>query len=427
MTSVNFEKIFAMENSSIKFGRGSTQDVGFEAKRLGINKVLILTDKNISELPVTQNVIKSLEAEDIDFKIYSDIKIEPTDSSFKDASKIANSDSFDGFIAIGGGSTIDTAKAANLYSTYQGDFLDYVNAPIGKGKRIPGPLKPLIAIPTTSGTGSETSGGAIFDLEEMNAKTGLSDRYLRPSIGIVDPINVMTMPSMVTACSGFDVLCHGLESYTALPFSEREYSGDPFTRPAYQGSNPISDIFALKAIELVSKNIEKAISFPDEILYKENMLLASTLAGVGFGNAGVHLPHGMSYAVSGYVKEYLPEGYPDVKPIIPHGLSVIINAPAVFKFTFESNPDRHLIAASIMDSDDLSSDEKSIDLLSSKIINLLKNLNMPNGLQALGYNDDDIPKLVDATLPQHRVTKLSPVKVGKNELERLFSDSMSLW
>ena len=290
-----------MENSSIKFGKGATLDVGYEAKRLEIKKVLILTDKNIFELPVVQNVIKSLESENIDFTIYKDVKIEPTDSSFKDASRIANSDSFDGFIAVGGGSTIDTAKAANLYSTYPADFLDYVNSPIGKGKRIPGPLKPLIAIPTTSGTGSETSGGAIFDLEEINAKTGLSDRYLRPSIGIVDPNNVMTMPNMVTACSGFDVLCHGLESYTALAFSEREYSGDPFTRPAYQGSNPISDIFALKAIELVSKNIESAIKYPEDILYKENMLLASTLAGVGFGNAGVHLPHGMSYAVSCYV------------------------------------------------------------------------------------------------------------------------------
>ncbi len=427
MNLIDFEKIFAMENSSIKFGKGATLDVGYEAKRLEIKKVLILTDKNIFELPVVQNVIKSLESENIDFTIYKDVKIEPTDSSFKDASRIANSDSFDGFIAVGGGSTIDTAKAANLYSTYPADFLDYVNSPIGKGKRIPGPLKPLIAIPTTSGTGSETSGGAIFDLEEINAKTGLSDRYLRPSIGIVDPNNVMTMPNMVTACSGFDVLCHGLESYTALAFSEREYSGDPFTRPAYQGSNPISDIFALKAIELVSKNIESAIKYPEDILYKENMLLASTLAGVGFGNAGVHLPHGMSYAVSGYVKEYLPEGYPDEKPIIPHGLSVIINAPAVFKFTFESNPERHLNAASLMDSDELSSNDKPGEILSSKIISLLRNLNMPNGLQELGYNHDDIPKLVEATLPQHRVTKLSPLKVGTKELEGLFSDSMSLW
>ena len=341
MYSLSGETVFAMESSSIKFGRGATEEVGYESRRLGIKKVLIITDKRVAALPVLQTILNSLETESIDFRIYENVKIEPTDSSFKDASNFALSDSFDGFIAVGGGSTMDTAKAANLYSTYPADFLDYVNAPIGKGKRIPGPLKPLIAIPTTAGTGSETSGGAIFNLEEINAKTGLSDRYLRPSIGIVDPINVLSMPKMVTACSGFDVLCHGLESYTALPFTSRDYSGDPYTRPAYQGSNPISDICALKAIELVSQNIENAFNFPDEIEYKENMLLASTLAGVGFGNAGCHLPHGMSYAVSGYVKEYLPKGYPDEKPIIPHGLSVIINAPAVFRFTYESDPNRH--------------------------------------------------------------------------------------
>ena len=424
MYSLSGETVFAIESSSIKFGRGATEEVGYECRKLGIKKVLIITDKRVAGLPVLQTILNSLETESIDFKIYKNVKIEPTDSSFKDASKFALSDSFDGFIAVGGGSTMDTAKAANLYSTYPADFLDYVNAPIGKGKRVPGPLKPLIAIPTTAGTGSETSGGAIFDLEEINAKTGLSDRYLRPSIGIVDPINVLSMPKMVTACSGFDVLCHGLESYTALPFTSRDYSGNPHTRPAYQGSNPISDISSLKAIELVSRNIENAFNFPDEIDYKENMLLASTLAGVGFGNAGVHLPHGMSYAVSGYVKEYLPKGYPTEKPIIPHGLSVIINAPAVFRFTYDSDPNRHNYLASLMG---VTKPESSKESLSIAIIDLLKKLNMPNGLNSLGYNSSDIPKLVDATLPQHRVTKLSPIKIGKQELEKLFSESMNLW
>ena len=430
MHSSGGETIFTMENSSIKFGKGSTEELGYECHRLGMSKVLVITDKRVAGLPVFERVIHSLEQQNIEFSIYKEVKIEPTDVSFKNASQVALSTLFDGFVAVGGGSSMDTAKAANLYSTFPAEFLDYVNAPIGKGKRVPGPLKPLIAIPTTAGTGSETSGGAIFDLEELNAKTGLSDRYLRPSIGIVDPLNVMSMPSMVTACSGFDVLCHGLESYTALPFSLRDYTGDPSTRPAYQGSNPISDICAIKAIELVSNNIVNSVNFPENIEYKENMLLASTLAGVGFGNAGVHLPHGMSYAVSGYVKDYLPDGYPAEKPIIPHGLSVIVNAPAVFRFTFKSDPARHLHAASLMGVDISNIDSKqkeSKEILSEAIINLLKGLNMPNGLQSLGYSVSDIPKLVEATLPQHRVTKLSPIKVGRRELDQLFTDSMKLW
>ena len=160
------------------------------------------------------------------------------------------------------------------------------------------------------------------------------------------------------------------------------------------------------------------------------MLLASTLAGIGVGNAGVHLPHGMSYAVSGYVKNYLPEGYPTEKPIIPHGLSVIVNAPAVFRFTFDSDPARHIHAASLMgiETKTLSvNGTESKGILSEAIISLLKSLNMPNGLHSLGYNFSDIPKLVEATLPQHRVTKLSPIQVGRQELGQLFSDSMSLW
>ena len=124
---------------------------------------------------------------------------------------------------------------------------------------MPGPLKPHIAVPTTSGTGSETTGVAIFDLLEMRAKTGMAHRALRPTMGVVDPDNSRTLPGMVTACSGFDVLCHGLEAYTAMPFSRRDAPPNPGLRPSYQGSNPISDVWATRAIEMVSHNIVNAV------------------------------------------------------------------------------------------------------------------------------------------------------------------------
>ena len=232
------ENIFTMDTSGIKFGNGCTEEVGYEAKRFGINKALLITDKKIEKLGLFQTVKDSLGRYGVDFSVYNEVVTEPTDTSFKSASSFASDGDYDGFIAVGGGSVMDTTKAANLYSTYPADFLDYVNAPIGKGVPIPGPLKPLICIPTTAGTGSETTGGAIFDLEEMHAKTGLSDRYLRPTVGIIDPENTKTMPKMVAACSGFDVLSHGIESFTAKPFNQREYSEDPKLRPAYQGSNP---------------------------------------------------------------------------------------------------------------------------------------------------------------------------------------------
>ena len=421
------EKIFTMDTSGIKFGNGSTEEVGYEAKKLGLKKVLVLTDRNIENLNLFQIVQDSLVKYGVNFSIYNDVVTEPTDTSFKNASKFASDDDFDGFIAVGGGSVMDTAKAANLYSTYPADFLDYVNAPIGKGIPIPGPLKPLICVPTTAGTGSETTGGAIFDLEEIHAKTGLSDRYLRPTVGIIDPENSSSMPKMVAACSGFDVLSHGIESFTAKPFDQREYSDDPKLRPAYQGSNPISDIWATSTIKMVAENIVESTLGNNEIP-REKMMLAASAAGVGFGNAGVHLPHGMSYAVSGNVKEFALVGYPEGKPLIPHGLSVIINAPAVFRFTAKTSPQRHLEAAKLLGVDISNESSKNAgNLISNKLIEFIKKLGMPNGLKGLGYQESDIDNLVEGTLPQHRVTKLSPVEVGPKELRTLFEESFELW
>ena len=421
------ENIFTMDTSGIKFGNGCTEEVGYEAKRFGIRKALVITDKKIEKLSLFQTVKDSLGRYGINFSVYNDVLTEPTDTSFKNASSFASDGDYDGFIAVGGGSVMDTTKAANLYSTYPADFLDYVNAPVGKGIPIPGPLKPLICVPTTAGTGSETTGGAIFDLEEMHAKTGLSDRYLRPTVGIIDPENTKTMPKMVAACSGFDVLSHGIESFTAKPFDQREYSEDPKLRPAYQGSNPISDIWATSTIKMVAENIVESTLNNNEAS-REKMMLAASAAGVGFGNAGVHLPHGMSYAVSGNVKEFTLDGYPEGKPLVPHGLSVIINAPAVFRFTSTTNPERHLKAANLLGVD-VSNElpEKAGNLISNKLIDFIKKLGMPNGLRGLGYQESDIDNLVEGTLPQHRVTKLSPVEVGANELRNLFEESFELW
>ena len=421
------ENIFTMDTSGIKFGNGCTEEVGYEAKRFGIGKALVITDKKIEKLGLFQKVKDSLGRYGVEFSVYNDVVTEPTDTSFKNASSFASDGNYDGFIAVGGGSVMDTTKAANLYSTYPADFLDYVNAPVGKGVPVPGPLKPLICVPTTAGTGSETTGGAIFDLEEMHAKTGLSDRYLRPTVGIIDPENTKTMPKMVAACSGFDVLSHGIESFTAKPFNQREYSEDPKLRPAYQGSNPISDIWATSTIKMVAENIVESTLNNNEAS-REKMMLAASAAGVGFGNAGVHLPHGMSYAVSGNVKEFSLTGYPEGKPLIPHGLSVIINAPAVFRFTAKTNPERHLEAAKLLGVDTSNESSNSAGkLVSEKIIEFIKILGMPNGLRGLGYEESDIEKLVEGTLPQHRVTKLSPVEVGAKELRTLFEESFELW
>src|SRR5918912_1001656 len=339
------EYAFELASSSIRFGRGVTREVGMDLAEMHAKRVMVLTDPNLAKLSPVATVVESLRDNRIQYSLFDRVRVEPTDVSFKDAIEFATQGRFDAFVAVGGGSSIDTAKAADLYSTYPADFLDYVNAPIGKGRPAPGPLKPLIAVPTTAGTGSETTGVAIFDYTPLHAKTGIAHRRLKPMLGILDPENTRTMPPQVAATSGFDVLSHALESYTALPFHKRPHPERPVLRPAYQGSNPISDVWSIVALRLVAKYFVRAVENPDDVEARESMQLAAAYAGVGFGNAGVHLPHGMSYPVSGMVRDFRPEGFPVDHPIVPHGMSVILNAPSVFRFTAQACPERHLVAA----------------------------------------------------------------------------------
>lgn len=419
---------FEMAASNIRFGQGITREVGMDLKDRGLERVMVLTDPNLQEMEPVQTALAAIEGEGVEYALFDGVRVEPTDGSFKAAIAFAEEGGFDGFVAVGGGSVMDTAKAANLYTSYPADFLDYVNAPIGKGLPAPGPLKPLIAIPTTAGTGSETTGVAIFDLVEMKAKTGIAHRYLKPTLGLVDPDNTRSMPSQVAASTGLDVLSHALESYTAIPFDQRPRPERPQLRPAYQGSNPISDLWSLEALRLMAEHLPRAVADPADDEARGQMSLAAALAGIGFGNAGVHLPHGMSYPVAGMVKTYVPPGYDVDYPLVPHGIAVIVNAPAVFRFTAAACPDRHLKAAEVLGADVRGATTADAGrVLADRIIEFMRELDMPNGLGALGYGTEHIPELVAGTLPQHRVTKLAPKEAGAEALAAIFEDALSYW
>ena len=423
-----FETAFTMDTSSIRYGPGVTREVGYEMKRLGTRRVMVVTDPNLAKSESVAIALDALRAEGIDAVLYDRVRCEPTDVSFKEAIQFSVDGRFDGYVAVGGGSTMDTAKVANLYTTYPADFMAYINAPIGEGRQVPGALKPLIAVPTTAGTGSETTGTAICDLEELHVKTGISHRALRPAMGIIDPHNTRTLSRMATACTGFDVLAHALESLTALPFGQRPAPENPGLRPAYQGSNPISDIWAAKSIEMVAQNMMQALLDPEDDDARGQMLLGASFAGIGFGNAGVHLVHGMSYPVSGMARGYIPEGYVSDHPIIPHGMAVVLNAPAVFRFTAPTDPQRHLWGARLMGVDVSDADPKDAgDILAGALTDLMRRAGLPNGLSAVGFGPEDVPELVAGTMPQHRVTKLCPRPFGEEELGQLFLESMTLW
>jgi len=396
---------------------------------LGAVSALVITDPGLRRLPPVAAVEQSLTENKIAYRLYDRVRIEPTDESFLDAIAFAKQAPLDAIVAVGGGSTIDTAKAVNLYTTYPPEeFLDYVNPPIGRGKPVPGPLEPLIAIPTTAGTGSETTGVAIFDLVRLHAKTGIAHRRLKPTLGLLDPENTRTLPPEVAAATGLDVLSHAIESYTALPYTERPRPERPILRPAYQGSNPISDLWSLEALRMVGKYLIRAVEDPSDDEARAQMLLAASYAGVGFGNAGVHLPHGMSYPVSGMVRNYRAPGYPNSHPLVPHGISVILNAPAVFRFTARACAERHLAAACAVGADaSRARPEDAGRILADHLVRIMDRLRVPNGLRSIGYTAADIPALVEGTLPQQRVTKLSPRPASAEDLSRLFEEALAGW
>ncbi|KAF1969336.1 putative Fe-containing alcohol dehydrogenase [Bimuria novae-zelandiae CBS 107.79] len=433
-TSRQKEYAFEMAASSIRFGPGCTKEVGMDFTNMGAKRVMVVTDGNVRKLNAMKQAVEGLEREGIQFEVYDGVRVEPKDESIKAAIEVSKGYRPDAFLAVGGGSVIDTAKLMNLYTTFpEADFLDFVNAPLGKGLPISSKLYPLVAIPTTAGTGSETTGTAIFDLVSKRAKTGIAHRNLKPTLGIVDPLNTRTMPSAVHASSGLDVLCHSLESWTAIPYHERvPRPANPIQRPAYQGANPISDIFSLQALKDTVKYLPRAVKDPEDHEAQSQMLLAATLAGVGFGNAGVHLCHGMSYPISGQNPGYKHAGYEVDHAIIPHGVSVAVTAPAVFKFTGASNPERHLQAAEAFGVD-ISNVKKEMagEVLGEALAEFLVKLgDQPRGLKQLGFGKGDIDALVEGTIPQARVLMLAPslemqdLEVEREQLGRLFDDAM---
>ncbi|MBS1696532.1 MAG: iron-containing alcohol dehydrogenase [Actinobacteria bacterium] len=425
MTEYLNETVFTWGATPIKFGAGAVDEIGWDLSQLGAERVLIVTDPGIAATGLPQRVADAAKAGGLIVEIYDQVHVEPTDAGILAAVEFARQSQWDGFVGVGGGSSIDTAKAVNLLTTYPGDLYDYVNKPIGAGKAPPGPLKPLVAVPTTAGTGSETTPVCIMDFLELKVKSGISHPLLRPSMAVIDPLLTLSMPPEVTAASGMDVLCHALESFTAKPFeSFARHRAD--TRVAYCGANPISDAWSLQALGLLARSFRKAVLNGGDLAARSDMMLAATFAGMGFGNAGVHIPHACAYPIAGRVREYRPKNYPQDEAMVPHGESVALTAPAAFRFTFATNPDKHVHAARLLDP--RAADEADpVDALPAALASLMRDIGTPNGIGAVGYTERDIADLVDGTLKQQRLLAISPRPVRDEDLAAIFASSIQNW
>lgn len=282
------ETILEWDSPRLKFGCNAVRDVGFELGRLGATDVFIVTDAHLVGIGTLDGIMAALRRYDLHGVTYSGVVLEPTARSIEVALKWIEGIKYDAILAVGGGSSLDTAKAINLYSTYPAEVLHYVPRPIGKGLRVPGPLKPLLAIPTTSGTGSESTPVCVLDLEVLHVKVGISDPQLRPTLAIVDPLLTLTMPPSVTAATGYDVMVQSIEAWTSRPSDQRPGMG-PEARPSFNvGSNVLSDLFAEKALSLVGTYLTRAVIDGLDVEARIGMSQAAMLSRLS--NAGDTYP-----------------------------------------------------------------------------------------------------------------------------------------
>jgi alcohol dehydrogenase class IV len=419
---------FTVGMPTFTFGEGVLAEAGDNARELGLKRVALFTDERLRGGEYVATVKESLATAGVDAAIYSDVRIEPTDESFLDAARFAAEGRFDGYVSVGGGSVMDTCKAANLYVTHPADFMTYVNAPIGAGQKVPGRLKPHIACPTTSGTGSETTGIAILTLRSINAKTGIISRRLIPDVALIDPRVSASLPKNAVAATGFDCMSHALESLTARPYPRRLNPARGMARPVSQGANPFSDMLATEALVSVGKFLVRAVNDASDTEARTEMIYAAMLAGIAFNAAGCHLPHGLSYAVSGLAKNWHVDGYPEGRTLVPHGMAVVLNNPSVWRYTAPCCPERHLHAARCLGAD--AKDAKAEDageVLAARVIAMMQAAAMPNGLTALGFDASHLDALATGAEPQYRVIRNAPKDVSRDDLKALFAAALRYW
>ncbi|GAB3972567.1 hydroxyacid-oxoacid transhydrogenase [Actinoallomurus acanthiterrae] len=420
------ESVFTYGAPHLKFGPGASGEIGFDLAQYGVRRALIVTDPGVAATGAPERIADRMKKYGIETAVFDEVHVEPTDASLRHAvDRARESGPWDAYVAVGGGSSIDTAKAINLLTTNDGELTDYLNPPIGAGRAPARPLLPLVAVPTTTGTGAESTTVCVLDVLELKVKTGISHPRLRPALAVVDPDLTVTQPAGVTASAGMDIVCHALESYTARPYTSYERKA-PEQRVPYCGANPVADMWSERALDLIAGSFRAAVRDGSDARARADMALAATFAGLGFGNAGVHIPHAGAYPIAGRVREFRPDGYPGEEPLVPHGMAVALTAPEAFRFTFDACPERHLRAAALLDPA-LERPDDPAEHLPAALLRLMRDIGLPDGIGGVGYTDADVPDLVDGAMKQRRLLETAPRPVTGEDLAGVFHRSMTLW
>jgi alcohol dehydrogenase len=389
----------------IVFGNGAIGQLDSILQRLKAKNILLVTDPGIKSAGIVDRISSLLEQANYETVIYDKVVPEPPVDSAMDCYEFAKSQmDIDAVIGLGGGSSIDMAKVVALLVAYGGHPLDYY----GGENQIPGAIAPLVAIPTTAGTGSEVTSVAVLTDVENNLKVGISDNYLRPTVALLDPELTLGLPAYVTACSGIDALSHAVEAYTAKPSAYIQAEGNIL----FQGSIPISDALAFRAIELIAKNLPLAVQQGSNLEARSNMLLGSLLAGMAFSNAGTAAAHALAYPIGGLVKS-------------PHGEVTGLLLPYVMEYNAAAVTEKMVKIARVfgVNTDGLS--DKDAALAASKaVLTLLGEIGLPTTLTEIGIKEGHIPEIAEKTLQINRLIRNNPRVPTQRSLEELLRQAL---
>lgn len=359
---------------SLVFGRGAVNQLGDIAGRLKAKRVLVVSDDILTKVGITEQAVSPLRAAGVTVEVFDGCKPEPPVEVIRAAADAARKFAPDVLVGLGGGSNMDAAKLVAVLLAHGGDPTDWVG-----DSRVPGPVFPLICVPTTAGTGSEVSAAAVFTDTAAKMKVSTLSQYLRPTYAVVDPLLTVGCPKQVTADSGIDALTHAIEAYTAT--DQAEFLQRPGGQTVYQGKNPLADVMAVECIQLVVRFLRRAVNTPNDLEARDGMALAATLGGLAFSNAGVALVHAMEYPVGGAVH-------------VSHGAGNGLLLPYVMRWNREHDSGAFRALEQVIRIEDVEQ--------------LRADIGIPTRLRDIGVTEDMLPGFAERAFGIKRLARVNP-------------------
>jgi len=381
----------------IVFGRNAVNQLGEIAQRLRARRVLIVTDTVLERAGTLERVCKPLAAAGIETAAFTGGEPEPSMRAALACLDTARSARPDALVGLGGGSNMDLAKLTATLLAHGGSPADYV----GDGK-VPGPIAPLICVPTTAGTGSEVSAASVITDTENHIKVGILSNYLRPAVAVVDPLLTVSCPAKVTADSGIDALTHAIEAYTAV--DNADFPLPPGERSVYQGRHPLGDLTAEKAIRLIGQYLRRAVKDGNDLEAREGMALAALLAGLAFSNVGVAVVHALEYPVGGAVH-------------CSHGCGNGLLLPFVMRFNLPARKREFAEIARLLGEEPIA--ERAI----TAVEKLRADIGIPPRLRDIGCREEQLRPFAEKAFGIKRILRVNPRAVTVDDLHGILREA----